>query len=430
MSQSLSHRKIILFSSLGAGFEFFDFTIFALFASYISANFFPQDNQVLALINTFAIFALGYLARPLGGIILGHIGDRYGRKYAFSYAILIMAIATLLMGCLPGYATLGISAPLFLIALRLIQGLSVGGEVPGATVFIMEYFAHQRPAFMVSFIFMSMTLSNALASLIGYTLNYFFDHEQMLSWGWRIPFILGSIGGLFAYILRRRCLETPIFLQLLKEQRICKVPFFELWKQSPSLLLVGFCLSVFIATLVSLLLFLPAYLQTVLHLSAATAYFFSTVNFIVLGLLVPVFGYLADRVSHKTLIIAGSILTIIVGALCFQYVIVIPILPIWCLGIAIAVTGAITNGCYAIATAELFPPYIRYSGMAFCFNAAFALFGGTAPLVFTSMIEITGVSIAPYYYLVVCALITLLAALFLHGKKRKVQQGYAIGEIL
>jgi MFS family permease len=158
--------KIIILSSLGGALEFFDFTIYALFASYLSANFFPEQNPIVALINTFAVFAVGYFVRPLGGILFGHFGDRYGRKNAFTISALVMALATLFMGLLPNYQHIGLWAPILLILLRIFQGISVGGEVPGAIVFIAEHLANRRPGLGIGFIIMGVTLGNVIGSLL------------------------------------------------------------------------------------------------------------------------------------------------------------------------------------------------------------------------------------------------------------------------
>ena len=192
------HAKILLLTAIGGALEFYDFTIYALFAPYISQHFFPNANPLIGLINTFSVFALGYFARPLGGIVLGHIGDRHCRKSAF------MAIATLFMGCLPDYQTIGIAAPLLLIGLRLVQGFSVGGEIPGASIFIVEHLPQKQHGLSIGLAFMSITLGNTLGAAMGLFLTTILNQQQMLAWGWRIAFISGFFLGMIGFIIRKK----------------------------------------------------------------------------------------------------------------------------------------------------------------------------------------------------------------------------------
>lgn len=160
---TIDELKIIGLSSLGGALEFFEFTIYAIFSQYIAAHFFPNKNTFLSLIATFGVYALGYIARPLGAIVFGHFGDKYGRKNAFTLAILLMSFATLFMGCLPSYQTIGVSAPVLLLILRLIQGFSVGGEISGATVFTAEHLPLTRRGLGIGIVFMGITLGNSMA---------------------------------------------------------------------------------------------------------------------------------------------------------------------------------------------------------------------------------------------------------------------------
>lgn len=410
-SSSKSNYKIVGLASLGAGLEFFDFTIYALFASYLSANFFPEEDPLLGLINTFAVFALGYLVRPIGGVLLGHVGDKYGRKNAFTIALLVMAIATLLVGCLPNYAMIGITAPILLVILRLIQGLSVGGEIPGAIIFTMEHFYKQRSGLMVGIVFMCITISSAIASLIGYGLTHLLASQAMLAWGWRIPFILGFILGIVGYILRRKALETPAFLDLIKQEQISRFPIVMLFKQSPRVLLVGVGLTILIACFVSFLLSYPAYLTSILNYTSTQAYMASTISFIVLSLLCPICGYFSDRFGRRPMVIAGAVCTMLLGYFAFVGIVNNAGHFAWAYILILVVSVSMTNGCYAIAIAEQFPAAIRYSGVGLCYNIGFAFFGGVTPLIMTSLIKVTHQPVAPYFYLLFCAGLTLIAGI-------------------
>lgn len=216
--------KLIVLASLGAGLEWFDFAIYLLLASVISYNFFPHGDSVIALMNTFATFALGYLARPIGGIIFGHIGDKFGRKPAFTLSVFLMACTTLLIGLTPSYAHIGIWATALLVLFRLLQGFSVGGEISSATVFTLEHFKARKPGLAVGIIFMSLTFGNALAGCFIYVLNHFLTQQQLFSWGWRIPFVFGFALGIVSYWVRKACFETPDFIALQAQRSIQKTP--------------------------------------------------------------------------------------------------------------------------------------------------------------------------------------------------------------
>jgi len=224
-----SQRKIVLLTAIGGALEFYDFTIYALFAPYISQNFFASTNPMIGLLNTFAVFALGYLARPLGGIVFGHMGDKRGRKSAFSVAVFMMAIATLFMGCLPTYDSIGIAAPILLIILRLMQGFSVGGEIPGAALFTIEHVATDKRGFSIGLVFMCITLGNTLGALVGLLLTHCLTTTQMDLWGWRIPFILGFGLGMVSYIIRKKMAETPVFIHMMKENQLHQKPLVKLF---------------------------------------------------------------------------------------------------------------------------------------------------------------------------------------------------------
>lgn len=410
--------NIIVLASLGAGLEFFDFTIYALFAHYISINFFPNSNHQIALLETFATFALGYVTRPLGGIFFGHIGDKYGRKYAFSISVFVMAIATLCIGCLPNYFTIGIFAPLLLILLRLIQGFSLGGEIPSATVFTMEHFKHHRPGFLVGLVFMCITFGNALASAIGYGLTHWLSNTQMISWGWRIPFIFGFLLGIISYFLRKKSLETPEFLKISENRRTYKLPVAALLKFSSVRVMMGFTLPTLIVVSISFFLFMPTYLHHFLGYQPTETYFATTIGFIFLGLMCPVFGWISDIFSRKNLIICGCLLTIICGYYLFNRLIHHTFIAPWLFSLAFAFTLAIVNGTYAIAIAEIFPVSLRISGMGFCYNLSFAIFGGLTPVLMMCLLNITNNMLIPYFYIMICALITLLSSLFLKIRHR------------
>lgn len=410
--------KIIGLTALGGALEFYDFTIYALFAPYLSQHFFSRLNPWLALINTFAVFALGYLARPLGSLFFGHLGDRYGRKRAFSLAIFLMATATLFMGCLPGYQTIGFLAPLLLMGLRLLQGFSVGGEIPGATVFTLE---HVDPCYRgraLGFIFMCITMGNTLGAGMGYLLTTALGEATMMDWGWRLPFILGFLLGIVSFLVRLRILETPVFLALLKEKKISPLPLWELLKDDRKNLLLGFLLTAVSAATISLFLYLPTYLSSVLHLQVSRVYLLNVAAFSCFACMTAFFGWLSDHAGRTRIMLIGALLLSLASYSLFYGLTTCGNSFIGLFILLLASLAGMMNGCYAVTIAELFPARLRYSGMGVSYSLGFALFGGLAPLIFTGLIKAFADSKAPAYYLVFCSLLTLAAVL----AKQKIRQ--------
>jgi len=404
--------KIVWLSGLGAGLEFFDFTIYLLFATYLKQVFFPNTNSWVGWLAIFATFAVGYIARPLGGCFFGHMGDKYGRKQSLVKAILIMATATLLVGLLPSYQQIGVLSPIALVVLRIVQGFSVGGEIPGTTIFTMEHFSQRHTGLLVGCIFMSITLGNSLAGLIAYLLNHLLDHQAMLSWGWRVPFFIGFVLAGVSYFLRKSTLETPDFMSMYEHNRIVTLPLKILLQRHWQQLLVGVGLAALIAASISTLLYMPVYMIQMLHYPNNQVYAVITVSFTVLGVLVPLFGWLSDTVGRRTLIIMGSLLMVIIGGGLFSGLIHhIAMMP-WLFGLVLVIIAASVNGCYALAIAEQFPAYIRCSGMGVSYNLAFVIFGGLMPVVVTLLWKLTDSLYVPYYFLILSALITLLAGLY------------------
>ena len=408
---SKEQQKIVKLTALGGALEFYDFTIYALFAPYINQHFFSNTNQLIGMINTFAVFALGYFARPLGGILFGHLGDKFGRKSAFSLAIFIMAIATLLIGCLPSYQSIGIAAPIILISLRLLQGFSVGGEIPGAAVFIIEHIPKEKRGLSIGLVFMSITLGNTLGASVGLTLTSLLSQEQMVMWGWRIPFIFGFFLGIISYIIRKKSMETPIFLAMMAEEKLHRKPFLTLLSSSRKNLVQAFLLTAVTSSIISLFLYLPTYLSTIIKIQISHSYLINLISFLSFALMTAFFGRFSDKVNREKLIVLGASLLIIFSYPLFNGLVTFGEPFIWIFTIGFSLFGAMINGSYVVLITESFPAHLRYSGVGFSYSLGVALFGGTAPLAFTGLINYLNFVEAPSLYLSGCALLTLFAAL-------------------
>lgn len=356
-----SHRKLLLLTAIGGALEFYDFTIYALFAPYISQLFFPSTQPLIGLINTFAVFALGYFARPLGGIVFGHLGDRWGRKFAFSFAILLMAHATLLIGCLPSFTSIGIAAPLLLILLRLLQGFSVGGEIPGASIFTLEHLPKQTHGLAIGLVFMSITLGNTLGAGVGFLLTSVFNESTMLTIGWRLAFIFGFFLGILGFIVRKKLVETPIFIDLMREKAIQRLPLLSAFRQAKKKLLLSMLLTALTSSVVALFLYLPTYLNAIMNIKLHDAYLVNIIAFTVFALLTACFGWLSDKINRKFLFYCG-----ILGVIVLIYPLFLGLTYfgekfIWVFIASITFFGAMINGSYMAMLVSLFPSNIRYT---------------------------------------------------------------------
>jgi MFS family permease len=407
---SKQHSKIIALTSMGGLLEFYDFTIYALFAPYISAHFCAPSNHLTALMSTFAVFAVGYLIRPVGAVIFGHIGDKWGRKNAFTLAIVLMAVSTLLIGCLPGYETIGMVAPILLSLFRMIQGVSVAGEIPGATVFILEHTPAQQRGFVVAIILMFITLGNTLGGAVGLFLTSILDAESMRVWGWRIPFVLGFLLGIISYIIRSKASETPEFIAMKNAKATHAIPVVQLMRTACKPVFTGMLMIATPAALVSFFLYLPTYLSENLHYNMTSTYLVNFVSFFVFATLTTVAGWLSDKVGRRELLILSVVLSIPLDYMLFSGLLVYGERFIWVFTLGMASLAALFNGCYSVIVAESFPPAFRYSGFAISHGLALAIFGGLAPLGFTNLLQLLGDLKAPYYYLLICYLLSFSVA--------------------
>jgi MFS family permease len=399
-------RKLLILSSLGGVLEFYDFIIFALFASYISNAFFPVTNELAGLMITFATFAIGYLVRPLGGVVFGHFGDRVGRKVTFTISILMMAFATIGIGLIPTYSVIGMSAPIFVIILRIIQGVSIGGEIPGAITYVSESFTNKK-GLACGIIFCALLLGIVLGSIVHASIVTILSEEQMQSYGWRVPFIIGGIFGLFSCFLRKDLHESSQFVAI--EDKVEKFPIVTVFKRQFVNVLAGAFVTAICAVIVtSLFLFTPAYFTRVLHLPA-NAYVWERTLAIALGSgLCVYFGFLTDRINVKILVIILSLITILVAYPIFIIYVYFPKLYLVAF-ISSAILLGLSAGIIPRLLSELFPTQIRYSGIAVSYNLGFAIFGGLTPFISLTLIYYTEWLTVPALYLIIVSLLGLVS---------------------
>jgi MFS family permease len=405
-----SQWRVIILSSLGGALEFYDFVIYSMFARYIGANFFPATDPLNQLMLSFSVFAVGYVARPLGGIIFSHFGDKYGRRRVFIIAMLTMSIATVCMGLLPTYATWGIGASLAMVFLRLVQGFCLGGELPGAITYVVET-APKKAGFAAGFIFFCVNTGVAIASLLSLVVHNYLEPAQIADWGWRIGFLFGGVLGLISFYLRLSLEETAEFKAL--RHTAAKRPLVELMRSHPAPVLVGIAAMTATAGFNGLLFAMPAFLPRVMGYTDFEAILAQNVGLAVLSVGLLSAAWLGDRIPRRRILGTGAALLVLLSFPFFTAA-ANHSMNLIVLFVFAGLVASLVNGPMSGVVADLFPTRIRFSGIAISFNLAFTIFSGLAPLAATILVASTGSPIGPAYYMVGCALLTVVSALLLH----------------
>ncbi|WP_338571284.1 MFS transporter [Erwinia billingiae] len=404
--------KTLSLAALGGALEFYDFIIFVFFAAVIGDLFFPADiPDWLRQVQTFTIFAAGYLARPLGGLIMAHFGDSQGRKKMFSLSILLMALPTLAMGLLPTYATLGIAAPILLLLLRVLQGAAIGGEVPGAWVFVAEHVPEKRIGFACGTLTAGLTAGILLGSVVATLVNSAFGPQGILSGAWRIPFLLGGVFGFIALYLRRWLQETPIFVEMKARKALAaelplKAVVVKHKREIAISMLLTWLLS---AGIVVVILMTPTLLQKQYGIPTAQALQANSLATVMLLVGCICAGFAADRFGASKTFIVGSLLLAVCSWIFYRTVgthteLLFPCYAL--VGLSVGVVGAVP---YVMVRA--FPAEVRFTGIAFSYNVAYAIFGGLTPIFVTLVMAVT--PLAPAYYVLALSAIGLLVGIWL-----------------
>jgi len=420
--QTKIDKRTLIAGFFGNILEWYDFTVYGFFATIIGAQFFPHEDKIVQLISAFGIFAAGYLMRPIGGIIFGHIGDTQGRKKALLLSILMMAIPTTLIGFLPTYASIGWLAALLLVILRLLQGLSVGGEFTGSITFLIEKAKKKRRGFYGSWTTFGVFGGMLIGSGIGSIITSILSTNQLNNFGWRIPFLFGAVIGIAGLYLRKGMNEDDNIKKIVKDQKTEKIPLVEFWAhyklQALKIILLSwaFGVSVYI-----LFIYMPSYLHTFHNVKLSVALSVHTIAIIFLMLITPFFGYLSDLVGRKLLLFISLIGFVIFTYPLFTLLFNNTFYSILLAMLAFAVLEAILQGVMPAIMSEAFPASVRYTGLSVSYNLSMAIFGGTAPLVSTWLIKVSGGNILmPAYYLIATAIIAIITLLFMPETYKKV----------
>lgn len=406
-------------SALGGALEFYDFVVFVFFAIPLSHLFFPPDTAPwLARLQVFGIFAAGYLARPLGGVVMAHYGDKRGRKKMFMLSVFLMALPTLAIGLLPVYAQIGMLAPILLLLLRVVQGIAVGGEVPGAWVFVAEHVPAQRVGFACASLTSGLTVGILIGSLMAAAINRGLTPAAVLDYGWRLPFVFGGAFGFLAVWLRRWLSETPVFEAMHARKELASgLPLQRvLQRHLPSVLLSMLLTWMLTAAIVVLILMTPSLAQSAFHMAPSRAFLGNNVASFALALGCLFYGWLADRIGYARALFCGAI-----GLLACAYALYLDLqagaahfITLYALtGFAVGVVGVVP-ALMVVA----FPPAVRFSGLSFSYNVAYALFGGLTPPLIGLLMKRFGM-LAPAHYVGFTALIGIAVAISLLFARRR-----------
>ena len=400
----------VLGGVLGNVLEWYDFAVYGYFAPIIGAQFFPQEDPLTQLISAYGIFAVGYLMRPIGGAIFGTIGDRTGRKRALQLSILLMAVPTTLIGLLPTYAQWGLWAPILLMLLRMVQGISVGGELIGSISFMTETAPPQRRGFFGSLAFSTGIAGILLGSFVATLFQAVFDPTTLAQWGWRLAFIVAVLVAGVGFWMRKGMSESPEFEQAKATLTHSQNPVIQVMKTMPGRV---FRLTGLVATIgggfYTLFVWWPTYLTKIVDPPVPHALMANTISMVVLVGLIPIGGWLCDRFTAKkvfsTSLLALMFLTyplfLVTDHGIFSQALIAQLI------FTLAMSGAI--GAAAAVMVDLFPTRSRFSGIGVGYNLGQAILGGTAPMVCTWLVQSTGQTVAPAFYLILLTLISFIA---------------------
>jgi MHS family proline/betaine transporter-like MFS transporter len=404
-------RKVIAATSLGNGLEIFDFTVFSFFAAMIGAQFFPATDPMTSLLMAVGTFGAGFFMRPLGAMVIGSYADRVGRRAAMTTTIWLMALGTAAVGLCPPFATLGIAAPLIVIAGRLLQGFAAGGEVGAATTFMIEAGPVSRRGFLVSWQLASQGAAALLGASLGVVLSRTMTPDALATWGWRIPFLVGLLVAPVGLYIRRQLHESPVRSP---REGDARTPLAELYREHgktivlATLMMMGGTVSMYV-----IVYYMPSYLTRVMHMPPTTGYLSATLSALLLLIISPLSGLLADRIERrKPIVVFTSGCTALLVVPVFLLIThAHSALPVLCGVGMISALMALGSGAGTLLLLEVFPAHVRASGLAIPYALGVTLFGGTAQFIVTWLIKTTGDPMSAAWYVAPSCLISFCALL-------------------
>ncbi|RDU94714.1 MFS transporter [Trinickia dinghuensis] len=416
----VSHAKAIAAITLGNGLEFFDFTIYSFFATIIGKLYFPVEGQLAQLMLAVGTFGVGFIMRPVGGVVLGAYADRAGRKAAMSLTLWLMTLGSAIVAFAPTYAAIGLAAPVLVILARLIQGFALGGEIGASTSLLLEYGSDRTRGFYGSWQFVSQGLNTVVGSLLGVALAAMLSTHALESWGWRVPFVIGMAMGPIGVYIRRHLDETLSVPASSEEVQAIEVsavarPLREIFGTHWGVIVTGVVTTIGgTAANYIVLFYLSTYAIKILHMPMSLALWASWTAAFVTAICSPFAGSLSDRHGRKRVLWISRALLIAAVYPAFMVINAVPTVPVLLavvagLGVLVAFT-AVPN---IVMLPEMFPREIRATGMSIVYCLGVSIFGGFAQFFATWLIQLSGNTLAPAWYLIGCGLVSLLPLPFI-----------------
>ncbi|MFI5012337.1 MAG: MFS transporter [Hyphomicrobiales bacterium] len=403
-------RRAIISCMIGNFLELFDFTIYGFLAASLGRAFFPAADPVTSILSSFATYGVGFIMRPVGGLVLGAYADRHGRKLALILSVTLMAGATAATGLIPSYAAIGVAAPVLLVLCRLIQGFSTGGEWGGAAAFLVEYAPPGRRGFYGSWQQFSIGLGSMAGSFAAFVASSALDQQSLDSWGWRIPFLFGFVLAPVGYYLRTRVGETPAFKHEVEVRHIAKTPVRAAFTTQ-----LGAMFQAFGSTIIwtvggfLFLTFMPVFAVQQLKMDQSVALAANTIAILLRTALTPIMGHLSDSIGRKPMLMFTALGFLLLSYPMFAWLVAAPgFLVLLVVQLVAGFLMAVFSGPGPAMLCELFPTNLRSTALSIGYNLATAIFGGFAPFIATYLVHLTGSPIAPVYYVVVTATVSVV----------------------
>lgn len=416
-------KRVIWAGILGNALELYDYTLYGYFASILALQFFSASDPVVALLATYGVYASGFLFRPIGAILIGSVGDKYGRKRALEVSILMMAVPTLCIGFLPSYATIGIAAPIILTLIRFIQGMSVGGELAGSFTYLVEHADSNQKGYIGSWTVVGGFGGKLIGTFIAGLLSLTMTPTLLENWGWRIPFILGFFFAGAGYWLRKKVSETPIFEQMKSQATLVKSPWKETFTKAPIEILQGAGIQAVHASFVhTLFIYFPIFLKTELNFSYTEAMFTTFTSMAICAALMPLSGKISDRIGRQPVLLTGTLLLTLFAFPAFWLFSLGDFMLTVATHCLLSALFGLMHGSYPALLNELFPANIRYTASAISYNCGVLLFGGLAPFMATGLIYWLETPIAPVCWLVFCGMISLTTLIWTKETHQYIRQ--------
>lgn len=413
-------KKVLVSGMVGNTLEWYDYALYGHVATIIGALYFPGADEYVKLISVFGVFAAGFLMRPVGALIFGHIGDRFGRRVALTSSIILMAISTGCLVILPTYAQIGIAAPILLTIIRLFQGISLGGEFSGSMLFVAESAPAKHKTLVASTSLFSACIGILLGSFASTLCAQMLPEGAFEEWGWRLPFVAGVLIGVVGMYIRHSVPESPEYTAAKKGGKLSKRPVKDTFRKHYGVLLMGVCLYLTVTVpFYTLVVFINSFMITVMEHPKDTALFMNTIAILVMTFTIPASALLSERTGRKRLMVWSGWSILLLAYPCFVLLTMggtlIPLIG-WVL---FAFVLGMFLGPVPIVLVELFPIEVRYTGMSLAYNFTAAFFGGTTPMVATWLIAHTGDNTAPSFYVIACAVVTLFTMRYFSADMKK-----------